>query len=108
MRGSKIVPIQLGYQDARLGAKASWNFRQQNVMIGVLLLENIHKLISSKVNASLPGVETHVVYHSDSRQAGDDLAAVRIKDNQLSRLAGDRSEERRVGKECRSRWSPYH
>ena len=23
-------------------------------------------------------------------------------------LAGMRSEERRVGKECRSRWSPYH
>src|SRR2546425_499957 len=22
--------------------------------------------------------------------------------------ANDRSEERRVGKECRSRWSPYH
>ena len=21
---------------------------------------------------------------------------------------GDRSEERRVGKECRSRWTPYH
>ena len=25
----------------------------------------------------------------------------------LSTLS-DRSEERRVGKECRSRWSPYH
>ena len=24
------------------------------------------------------------------------------------RAALDRSEERRVGKECRSRWSPYH
>src|SRR2546429_7268877 len=24
------------------------------------------------------------------------------------RLAPGRSEERRVGKECRSRWSPYH
>ena len=24
------------------------------------------------------------------------------------RLADGRSEERRVGKECRSRWSPYH
>src|SRR5256885_13289708 len=24
------------------------------------------------------------------------------------RLGFDRSEERRVGKECRSRWSPYH
>ena len=23
-------------------------------------------------------------------------------------LLDDRSEERRVGKECRSRWSPYH
>ena len=23
-------------------------------------------------------------------------------------LSGSRSEERRVGKECRSRWSPYH
>ena len=23
-------------------------------------------------------------------------------------VAGERSEERRVGKECRSRWSPYH
>ena len=23
-------------------------------------------------------------------------------------VAGQRSEERRVGKECRSRWSPYH
>src|SRR2546422_11537168 len=26
----------------------------------------------------------------------------------LSRLLSRRSEERRVGKECRSRWSPYH
>ena len=28
---------------------------------------------------------------------------------QLSlRTVAERSEERRVGKECRSRWSPYH
>ena len=26
----------------------------------------------------------------------------------LSYFASSRSEERRVGKECRSRWSPYH
>ena len=31
----------------------------------------------------------------------DDLAAVAIQ-------GALRSEERRVGKECRSRWSPYH
>ena len=28
--------------------------------------------------------------------------------NQLINLEYVRSEERRVGKECRSRWSPYH
>src|SRR5256884_2546816 len=26
----------------------------------------------------------------------------------VAHTIGDRSEERRVGKECRSRWSPYH
>ena len=30
------------------------------------------------------------------------------KYNYLSRPRRFRSEERRVGKECRSRWSPYH
>src|SRR2546427_12077722 len=35
-----------------------------------------------------------------ARQAADDL---KRRDP-----GGDRSEERRVGKECRSRWSPYH
>src|SRR3712207_9163701 len=30
---------------------------------------------------------------------------IRYCDN---RAAAERSEERRVGKECRSRWSPYH
>ena len=28
--------------------------------------------------------------------------------NRLTVLFAERSEERRVGKECRSRWSPYH
>ena len=27
---------------------------------------------------------------------------------QFHYIVGQRSEERRVGKECRSRWSPYH
>src|SRR3712207_174461 len=31
----------------------------------------------------------------------------RFTDQDLSRVS-NRSEERRVGKECRSRWSPYH
>ena len=38
------------------------------------------------------------------------LLADDIFDEMVSRNVGEyrRSEERRVGKECRSRWSPYH
>src|ERR1035437_5516998 len=32
----------------------------------------------------------------------------RQKAQRLKTFVGFRSEERRVGKECRSRWSPYH
>ena len=31
----------------------------------------------------------------------------KISSSELAHMMG-RSEERRVGKECRSRWSPYH
>ena len=31
-----------------------------------------------------------------------------VKGLNTERGTADRSEERRVGKECRSRWSPYH
>ena len=36
------------------------------------------------------------------------LAAVVIDEPKDTVFSGFRSEERRVGKECRSRWSPYH
>src|SRR3989449_9705935 len=36
-------------------------------------------------------------------QAGDERLVATTRELQLQR-----SEERRVGKECRSRWSPYH
>src|SRR3712207_8559588 len=42
--------------------------------------------------------------------AGFQLPA-EVRDEDLDRVRrreGIRSEERRVGKECRSRWSPYH
>src|SRR3712207_6689727 len=38
------------------------------------------------------------------RDFGTEVTIVEV----LDRLLPARSEERRVGKECRSRWSPYH
>ena len=34
--------------------------------------------------------------------------AISLYKDLLTESTDDRSEERRVGKECRSRWSPYH
>src|SRR5438309_161961 len=47
----------------------------------------------------LPRVRAEGARHRGGMRAVDD-------DETLERLG--RSEERRVGKECRSRWSPYH
>ena len=45
-----------------------------------------------------------VVLISKGKRIEQPKAAVPAPDGMLSK----RSEERRVGKECRSRWSPYH
>ena len=41
------------------------------------------------------------------REYGQCCAFIAICDNK-NEITKRRSEERRVGKECRSRWSPYH
>src|SRR2546422_9503921 len=41
------------------------------------------------------------------REAAD-LRAVALLASAAAHEINNRSEERRVGKECRSRWSPYH
>src|SRR2546426_6686380 len=42
------------------------------------------------------------IAHGFAKASGKPMVAI------LHNLVGLRSEERRVGKECRSRWSPYH
>ena len=37
-----------------------------------------------------------------------DVLSFSLLEGAHSDQRGERSEERRVGKECRSRWSPYH
>jgi len=43
-----------------------------------------------------------------AREAKFSSTAIRGKKKRLDNKPPYRSEERRVGKECRSRWSPYH
>ena len=45
----------------------------------------------------------------EETQAADFLQNyIEMEGMQTGRKGNNRSEERRVGKECRSRWSPYH
>ena len=52
--------------------------------------------------------------HTSELQSPDNLVCRLLlekkkKNNKLqTEILAERSEERRVGKECRSRWSPYH
>src|SRR3712207_8761363 len=46
--------------------------------------------------------------HLQEAVVGDDDEGVYVLLEPLDALLCKRSEERRVGKECRSRWSPYH
>src|SRR2546425_2896791 len=45
------------------------------------------------------------LYKGDKKTLAESLSAIQ---ETSSRILDERSEERRVGKECRSRWSPYH
>ena len=65
----------------------------------------------------LAGRETFAVPHPDLLTAREGVEALTTLGREPNALppelaaavaAGRRSEERRVGKECRSRWSPYH
>ena len=59
------------------------------------------------VPKDLNRVKTKVMFNLTNRQliCFSVAAAVGVP---IFFLAKARSEERRVGKECRSRWSPYH
>jgi len=65
--------------------------------------------IGGKLNASHNCLDRHVQAGRGDRVAyhwrGEEGEEVDVTYADLLR---DRSEERRVGKECRSRWSPYH
>src|SRR3712207_9200538 len=59
-------------------------------------------------------LQTHVTGYEESvcfcAYRGELLESVRMRKRDLTEEGQTwaRSEERRVGKECRSRWSPYH
>ena len=65
--------------------------------------------------SSLEVLKTAVMFGADAVYIGGEAFGLRAKAKNFSMedmregiAFAHRSEERRVGKECRSRWSPYH
>ena len=67
-------------------------------------LQRNYNELKSKYDESQKVVEE---YQNSSSTNNSLIASMKNQIDYLSLLSG-RSEERRVGKECRSRWSPYH
>src|SRR2546426_2834513 len=68
-----------------------------------ILLDTYHDRQNGFVFTTTPaGIEYDAQVVSEGEAGGIQLPG------QTRAMAGSRSEERRVGKECRSRWSPYH
>src|SRR2546422_9114823 len=74
---------------------------------------SLHDALPISPLQRLPGDRAGAVVEHDDRLDRVGLGGVRLgvlaRPDQALLLPGEeRSEERRVGKECRSRWSPYH
>src|SRR2546425_6044395 len=71
----------------------------------------ISVLVATRMSLSFPLLISAVPLHEPSRRerrCDPTAPAADPEHNVADSMEGLRSEERRVGKECRSRWSPYH
>src|SRR3712207_2227205 len=71
------------------------------------LLVDLDPQCNATVGLGLPKDHEPSIYRCLSGELTLDEAARETGTERLS-IVNARSEERRVGKECRSRWSPYH
>ena len=72
----------------------------------------ISLIFSINSYSQIENIAEKLGYHKDAKLLiihGDDIGiAHSINIASFDGYKNNRSEERRVGKECRSRWSPYH
>src|SRR5258706_3095753 len=81
----------------KTGADKSDDLRAANVLI----YQDQLKEMEADLKNGLVGEDQY-------QQDKEELERRLLEDIKTPGLESSRSEERRVGKECRSRWSPYH
>src|SRR3712207_5756036 len=94
------LPITLSVNDAEAGAIEEGDdvalVNGDGRILATMLVEDKYTYDKER--------EAREVFGTTNEEHPGVAAVYRQKDT----LIGGRSEERRVGKECRSRWSPYH
>ena len=84
------------------------NPREQNIMAVLnkidTMWDDLHDDSFTQANIRRQIEETSRILDIDE----DLVIPVSAQKGLIAKVKNDRSEERRVGKECRSRWSPYH
>ena len=100
----------LGIHFAPIGSmKLTQLFRRKAKPLAAGTVEVITEIRSQEALLEA-GALQHAIFNSAnfSSIATDAKGVIQIFNVGAERMLGYRSEERRVGKECRSRWSPYH
>ena len=97
------VPVPL-YNDANADEMAYVLEHSGARFVIVENQEQVDKVIEAQEN--LPHIEEIIYLDKRGMRKYDHTHLNAYEDVQAE--GRDRSEERRVGKECRSRWSPYH
>src|ERR1041384_1584942 len=65
-------------------------------------------IICAAIFLIVGGLLAYTIFRFRRRPEHENLEPPQVYGSNQIELAWTRSEERRVGKECRSRWSPYH
>src|ERR1043166_7822456 len=70
----------------------------------------VKRIADEREERSDVGKRVKPIWRNAGMRAAEPLLNQRSRrcENEVRQAQCDRSEERRVGKECRSRWSPYH
>ena len=94
--------IKVGGNLEMTGGSASFGISSKNA------IELAFKNINDK--GGINGKKLELVVADNKSEAAEATNAMQklVSQDKVVAVIGPRSEERRVGKECRSRWSPYH
>src|SRR3989338_8114567 len=106
--GFKIHPIEATYAKDSKASMATFAGKFMELLVGkiekikpdvILVLGDRAEMLAAAVVGAYASIPVAHIHGGDISSTVDDIARHAIT---------KRSEERRVGKECRSRWSPYH